>query len=396
MTFFVKTVLALTLVLALNVRGADAHAEQTSTVVAVLPRSGALAGVGAQLEEVMRWAAVDAEVGLIVVDSEAGPDALSRALGDVLQTEGVVGMIGPLRESRAPVVAAWSARAGIPALLLSGAEGLELRSPWAFRARMSVGEQAAYAARRAYAWWPEAAVGVLAPDSEYGEEAALGFVRAWTGFGGRVEALARYDEGQTQFAPVIETLLGARARLRPGRSIAGRRADRWKSVRVGRRQIVQLDLLLIADFDDAVARQAPFIAREPALQGAQLLGLAGWRGQRLSHAADELSGALFFDTFGGIEEGGAAEAFVLAFEVHFEREPTTVEAEVYDLVRMVGSLPGGARSRERLLSSPGFEGVSGRWRFERDGAPLREPRAMRVIEGGRWVPLRDEELEGRP
>ncbi|WP_230467228.1 penicillin-binding protein activator [Lujinxingia vulgaris] len=368
-----------------------AHAEPVGSndpaqVVAVVPQSGELAGVGAQLVEVMVWAAEDAGAELVVIDSEADPGALATELERALRSPTVVGVVGPLRASPAGVVAALSARAQVPALLLSGVEGVEARSPWAFRARMSVGEQAAFAARWAFERWPQGRVGVMAPLSDYGDEAARAFVGAWNERGGRVAALARYRSGETQFTPVVETLLGQRMRLERGREVAGRRPDRWETLRAGQPRIEALDVLLLADFDDAVARQAPFITREDALQQTQLLGLAGWRGQRLEQAGQELAGAIFFDTFGGLEQGGAAEGFVLAFEARFERAPTTVEVEVFDLVVFL-ALRSRADANRALRSPEGFEGITGRWRFDSRGAPLREPLALRVTEDGRWVPL---------
>lgn len=376
------------------VHAQPASAPRQAHVVAVLPQSGELAGVGEQLVEVMRWATEDRGAHLIVVDSELASDALARALSDALSDEAVVGMVGPLRASRAGLVAAVSAQARVPALLLSGVQGVEARSPYAFRTRLSVGEQASFAARWAHRRWPKARVGVMAPRSEYGDEAARAFVGTWSEQGARVVGLARYRSEETQFTPVVETLLGARVRLERGREVAGRRADRWGTVRIGAPRLDGLDLLLLADFDDAVARQAPFIVREEALQQTQLLGLAGWRGQRLQQSGEELAGAIFFDTFGGIAQGGAAEGFVLAFEARFERAPTTVEAEVYDLVLFLASSRRGDATSV-LRSSEGFEGVAGRWRFDRRGAPLRVPLALRVTEDGRWIPLTTSSAETR-
>ncbi|RDV39449.1 hypothetical protein DV096_02440 [Bradymonadaceae bacterium TMQ3] len=388
---FVKRVSAAMMCVALMALcSAVVHAQPAlqspAQIVAVLPQSGALVGVGEQLVEVMMWAAADAGASLIVVDSELANDALVEALSRALSDEGVVGIVGPLRASRAGLVAALSSQARVPALLLSGVEGVEERSHWAFRARLSVGEQASFAASWAYEQWPQARVGVMAPLTEYGDEAARAFVSAWSKEGARVVGLARYRSGETQFTPVVETLLGARVRLERGREVAGRRADRWGTVRVGAQRLDGLDVLLLADFDDAIARQAPFIVREKALQQTQLLGLSGWGGQRLQQSGEELAGAVFFDTFGGIAQGGAAEAFVLAFETRFVREPTTVEAEVFDLVGFLASSGRGDAIRT-LRSSQGFEGVTGRWRFDRRGAPLRVPQALRVTEDGRWIPL---------
>lgn len=239
---------------------------------------------------------------------------------------------------------------------------------------------------------------------------SLGLVAPRTSFGDRVtrafaseglEAVGRYDEGTTDFLPALEVLVGTRVYVGRGRSVAGRRADRHGTIRLGRPGVVEFEALIIADSDQVVARLLPFLPRVGIQTGAggegtgvQLVGLSGWRGDGLARAGDHAVGAIFFDTYGGTSEGGPAEEFAHRFEDEFGREATTAEAEIYDLVGMIGS---GLRARQegesfadaalvRLQQPRAYPGVTGSWSFQEGGEPARYLRPFRVIDGGRWVP----------
>jgi ABC-type branched-subunit amino acid transport system substrate-binding protein len=181
--------------------------------------------------------------------------------------------------------------------------------------------------------------------------------------------------------------------------VGTRRADRWGTIALNRESSVDFEGLIIADHHSTVARILPFLSRVDIStahsDGAsvQLWGLSGWRGDGLALVAERAKGAIFFDTFGGVEDGARAREVVSHFRGDLDREPTTPEVEIYDLVGMISAALEDAESHRdwrasvaaSLRSGGSYEGATGTWVFDPSGSPERGLRPYLVIDDGQWV-----------
>lgn len=378
------------------------HEEATPVVGMVVPLEGHNSAMGEQLVESARWAAADREVAVEAVDEGESSGEVVRAIREFGERPEVVAVIGPVARDHGSAAARAARRVGLPLMVYSSRRGVELEGAGIFRARPSPDEQSGRIARYLGDEVGFGRIGLMAPHSEYGDQMVSSLIDALGERGATVAALARYQEDETDFRPVLETLLGVRADVGHGRSLPGRRVDAHGTVGTGRDGQVDFEALVIADFHQRVARILPFLPRVGIATAAgdegetvHLVGPSGWRGDGLEMAADHARGAVFFDTFGGEADGARARRFALDFRDRTGREVTTPEAEVYDLVAVIAGIVEGTSTTgavrdtlvERLRSGATHEGVTGDWTFAPTGAPVRTLQPYQVRGGGQWVPV---------
>ena len=371
-------------------------------IVMLLPMSGELASVGRQLMESATLAASELDLRVESLDEGGSPGETLQALEELAGRNDIVAVIGPLGRRRAPMAARKAVEMGLPLVVYSPESGVERRGDSIFRARLDAEQQSEVVASYLIEREGLETLGILSPRTEYGREFSRAMVEAFVRAGGEVTAYSTYGAETTDFRPALDVLVGRRAWVGLNRRIDGRSSDRFGTIRLPREGEIRFEALMILDVHDRVARILPFLPGAGIQTGAggqgtgvQLVGLSGWGGDGLSHAGAHAMGAVFFDTFGGETEGGPAEEFSHRFHDRFGRFPTTAEAEIYDLVGMIGSgiwarQPGESwadAALARLREPTAYPGVSGSWSFDPQGAPVRYLRGYRVIEGGRWVPL---------
>lgn len=380
-------------------------ASPSPVVGMVVPLDGEDSRIGEQLVESARLAADDAGVEIEAVDEGASSADTVRAIRRLGERRDVVAIVGPLGRDRSAAAARAARRIDVPLVVYSSRQGVEREGPSVFRARPSPDEQSRRIGRYLVEELDVDGVGVMGPRTNYGDEFVPSLIEAIDERGGRIEGLARYGEETTDFGPAVETLTGSRVEVGTGRGLAGRVIDSEGTIDVGRDSTIDFEALVVADVHHRVARLLPFlprvgIATAGAGEGAsvQLVGPAGWRGDGLERAAEHAAGAVFFETFGGEADGARARQFVIEFRNRTGREVTTPEAEIYDLVSVIGSLVEGTerddRRRQladRLRVETTREGVTGPWGFDSSGAPIRELRPYQVTTGGEWVPVSSSE-----
>lgn len=375
--------------------------QERAVVVMLVPLSGDLGAVGRQLVDAAKMAGDDVGVAIESIDEGESVEEMLAALGTLEGREDVAAVIGPIRRRHGPPAGRQAQRMGIPLMVFSSQSGVERAGDRVFRARPDAAEQS----KRVATYLVEEAsiekIAIMAPRSDHGDQVLSALVEAVVSAGGVVEAMTRYEPDTTDFRIPLQVLVGRRFHVGRGRSLSGFSVDRFGTVALRRQPEVGFDALIIADHHEVVARILPFLPRVGIQTGAggegqavQLVGLSGWRGDGLQRAGDHGLGAIFFDTYGGETEGGQPEEFARNFKDYAGRSATTPEAEIYDLVAMIGS---GLRARRpgesfaqaalaRLREPQNYPGVSGSWSFDENGAPVRYMRPYRVVDGGRWVP----------
>ena len=378
----------------------DRQDDPDDPVVAVLvPLSGELESMGRQLLEAAEYAVADSGVRVEGVDEGESGAQTAEAVQTLAGREEVAAVIGPTMRRHAATAADHAGRAGLPMLSYSSKPGVEQDSGWVMRARVCTGQQSEALARYLAEELKAQRIGLLAPQSGYGDDITAAVIDAFGELDGRVTALSRYQEETTDFRHPLEVLVGSRAYVGADRRLDQMRSDRWHTVPLAREGQVEFDALVIADAHHRVARLLPFLggvgiatAADDQGERVTLLGLSGWKGDGLERAGDYARGAIFFDTFGGEVDGQTARQFVVDFREQTGREATTPEAELFDLVSMVAEATEAAAGDESLrdgvvrqLRSESYSGVSGQWAFDEAGAPVRTLHPYQVVDAGRWV-----------
>ncbi len=381
------------------VAGAEPEPKPNAVVVVLVPLSGELSTMGEQLVEAARLAARRTGVIIEGIDEGESVEQTLEAVAAQGEREEVVAIIGPLKRRHGEPAARLAQQKGVPMVVYSSQQGVEMRGNKIFRGRPGFDAQAKQLAEYLRTGLEIDDVGVVAPRSRYGDEALPAVVDAMDEQGGRVSAMARYPENTTDFRIPLQVLTGQRAYVGRGRSLSQHRVDRWGTVSLVGENAPDFEALIILDFHDVVARMLPFLPGEGLRTGAseqgrplQLIGLSGWRGDGLGRAGDHAMGGVFFDTFGGERDGLTAQRFVSEFRGITGREVTTPEAEIYDLVALIATAVERAPSTQRrdavvefLRNDSPYVGVTGNWAFDRWGAPIRTLHPYRVIDEGQWV-----------
>ena len=379
------------------------HAQERPRLGVALPTSGTYAPIGKQLAEAARLAGRDVKIEVVVADTEGTPEGAARAIRE-LETKNVVAIVGPVGRRESASAATTAQRLSVPMFALGGDRSIEVGKGWVFRARWSPGEQARAAAEMAFRDRGARKAAVLFPENEFGREASARFAERFRELGGEVVALSSYDEDTTNFKWPLRELVGETTRVGRGERVGKRRGNRFGFIRTGRRANVHFDTLFIADSHLRVARLLPFLPTVGIQNGdggdgkaVQLIGVAAWRGKAMELSKGVASGAIILDTFGGEAVGGRAEEFSRTFQESTGRRPTSIEAEVFDLVWMLGSLiqdlPESPKSRRpnlvrALPRERTWNGVAGGLRFDPNGGPVRKPIELRFDVDGQVVPTR--------
>lgn len=389
----------------------DASPQTGARLGVVVPLSGPFAPVGRQVAEAARLAATEQGVELILHDSEGLPERAIEAVKALSGDPRVVAIVGPVGQRESQAAAGMAGRVGMPMFTLSSVETVNLGATTVFRARQSPAEQARGLARAARELYDLERAAVFFPANDYGRGAAIAFVETFQEKGGKVVAAHDYAPDTTNFTHPLSVLVGEKAHLGHGRGSAPlkagkRQADRDGNVPARNQPVIDFDALFIPDFHGNVARLLPFLpgagiqtGESPEGVALQLLGLAGWQGDRMAMTGAHAAGAIYVDVFVGRDEGGAPESFALRFEDALGRPPVDLEAETYDLVVMLSQLikrvdassVTGLERRialvEQARQMKDFKGVCGGLAFGSQGEPLRPTRLFRFDVGGAVVPL---------
>lgn len=379
-------------------------AQEEHVLGVALPTSGEYAPVGNQLVEAATLAARDVGIKIVVADTAGTPEGAALAVRS-LEERGVTAIVGPVGRRESSSAAAVAQRLSVPLFALGGDRKIEAAKGWVFRARWSPAEQARAAAEMAFKRHDARKAAVLFPENEFGREAASQFVQRFTELGGVVASAGSYDEDTTNFEWPLRELVGETTRVGRGERIGKRKGNRFGFISASRKGKVEFDTLFIPDFHGRVGRLLPFLPTVGIQNGdagegraVTLIGVAGWRGKSMELSKGVASGSYILDTYGGESVGGRSEEFARTFEAATKRRPTSVEAETFDLVWMLGSIMNDiaaskkpsrranlvrALPRERV-----WKGVAGGLRFDPNGGPVREPLELRFDVDGQVVPTR--------
>ena len=384
-------------------------------IALLLPLQGDLEGVSAQIIATAELAAQGASLRLEVISSGEDEAQAAEALALAYHDEEVIAVIGPLGLTSSRRVAATLASHPIATFTLQSDESLDGISPYLFRARPSPEAYARAIAEEARRRRGIERVAILIPDHDYGRRSAVAFAEAFVDLGGELSAVVPYQSKTKDLREPLKALSGQSAYVgRARRRVGKRRADSHGFVSVGRKKTIDFEALFLPEYHPTVAKLLPLLPVAGMQSGAgegsgvavTLLGMPSWQGASMGVTEAHAAGALYYDPFGGEQSGGAAEAFTLQFESETGRTPVDLEAEVFDLVHLIGALihrgarassaSGTALNLQRRrdliatsLPSPAlpWRGVCGDWAYGEQGALRRELRLFEFDTDGEVMPL---------
>lgn len=356
----------------------DREVVDERAIGAILPLSGHGRELGAQALRGLLLAAgtLDASAPgaggfrLAVRDDGGDPERASRAVADLVETDHVVAIVGPLESATAEGAARAAEAVRVPLLALSPREGLTAIGPNVFRAFLTAEIEARALAKHAVQTLGLRRIAILAVEAPYATSMKATFTAAVTELGGTVVATQSYAAGTTTFGPVLAPLVAS-----------------------------SFDALLVVDAARTVGLVAPALAAagvwsRPAGAGPP----AGARAVQIllpslafdlglpRQSARYLEGAVCATGFFPGDTAPATASFVAAYRDRFESDPGYVAAFAHDaFVRARAVVESGAHTRatfrESLASLRPPPGASALGPFGRTHEPLEAVRLVRVQSG---------------
>ncbi len=354
-------------------------------VALLLPMTGEAADVGRALEHAARLAffdAYDPRLRLLVFDTEGTAQGAARA-ARAARSAGARAAVGPLLAESVRAAAPILADAGIPTLALSSDRRTGRPGVWpiGFAPEEETARILSFAAARGLR-----RLGVLLPETPYGERVALGLaetlrrapleVRAAVRYrpdpdllAGPVKRLARYDARHAAWRAEMHFLDSMDDDL--SREIRRRIEHRDTLGAVG------FDALLLAEGDPLIRTLAPLLAFydvDPAR--VRFLGTGLWDDPAVLREPS-LQGAWF-----SAPDPAPSHALLRRLERMFGDPPPRIATLAYDAVSLIALLAREPVVARRLkaaafLDRRGFLGVDGPLRLFPDG---RVERRLAVIE----------------
>ncbi|MCW5830349.1 MAG: penicillin-binding protein activator [Deltaproteobacteria bacterium] len=363
-------------------------------------------------------------IRIIVRDTGGRAEQAVAALNDLVSTEKVVAVVGPVGGSEVRAVAQRAAELGIPVFALSPADDLPGAGSFVFRMIPTANEQVSAIVAHARGSLGLKNFAALYPDTPLGQALFSHYVDEVERFGGRLTGAEKYDTRAADFKAPLYRLAGLqwadarRYEAQRNKSLKGwtpyspRKMDEierhWLKVS-GREDmklkprpelppVVDYDALFIAGMAQRVGLILPQITFRD-VRGAQLYGFSEWNDPELFlRAGGQADGAIIVDGFHPALEHPDAAAFIRAFTpldppvkpssgaggtpagppsaaspAPDDRPPGMFEARAYDAIGLIvdASSQLGIPSRTglalRLLSPGGYSALGGRIRFYPDG-----------------------------
>ncbi len=316
----------------------------------------------------------------VVRDTSSEPEENRRVVTQLCNEERVMAIIGPLTGGAAVAAAAEAERLQVPLLVLAQKEGVPEIGEYVFRAALTSYRQVETLVRYASADSGRKRFAILAPDNRLGQEFADLFSQAVLRHGGTVVARQGYSDSDSDFRTPIKLLKGENPAIpdvdaKDSRQLVVRSAP------------LPFDVLFIPDVGERVALIASYLAYY-GVENVQLLGTSAWNTpELLERSARYVDGAIFPVGFYAESVQPRVRDFVARYSERYGEEPSVLEAEGYDLARLLITLleEGGIRSRSELRRAltqvKNFPAISGDLAFDPLGDAVKTPVLLRVVNG---------------
>ena len=302
-------------------------------------------------------------VELRVVNADIDPQTASEAVRKMVMDDNIIGLVGPITNQNALVVADVCQQMGVPVVALSPVSGLAGKGNYVFRDCLT--KQAQVNALLDWAMKVKRmdTFAVIYPQSKYGTEFAQLFEKEVAARGGALSRKVSYSESETDFRSEVRQLSGGRA-----------------------------DAVFIPDSWDKVDQIVPQML---ALRiKTQLLGTSGWHSPKLFEQIRQnyLEGAVFPDLFAPELNEKVFEDFQYIYQQGYNENPTLTDLQSFEAVSLIIDLVQKKNITTRkqladaLAGADNWEGPLGTVKVV-NGEILHQPTLFR-IEKGEFVPIK--------
>jgi branched-chain amino acid transport system substrate-binding protein len=340
---------------------------QPRIVGVLLPQSGRLRGVGAQMQRALElgWQAGGGTVKLVVADAGDNEEQTIKALEKLVLVDGAIAVIGPLSSDVADRTAQVANALRVPLIGLHQSSTASADRPWVYDGLTTPGAQARALVDYVMEHRGMKSFAIFAPDNPYGHGAADAFTAAVLARGGRISAREHYSPDSNDLIPFAKKLgrkdYNARAaefrRIRSDIAEAG--GDPSRAVLP---PVMDFDAIFVPDGHRRISVAAAGLAYEEFPIGQfrikkdgpafPLLGLSGWNHPELvTSGGPYVRDSLFVDVW--LPDSGAARPFTASYRAETGREPNALEAQAWTVGLLVGKLGRDLTTRESALARLG-------------------------------------------
>lgn len=325
----------------------------------ILPLSGQFAHFGSMALDSVALAAgvfdpLPGPVRIIVEDSRSDPETARERVVTLFSEHKVIGIIGPMGSMVATEAAREAQKLGVPIMTMTQLDEITTIGDYVFRNFLTAKMQIKTLVRYAVENLGMKSFAILYPEDSYGVRMMNLFWDEVIAAGGEIRGAEGYDKKKTDFSDEIKLLTG---------SAFNDDGDRKEVPQ----PVIDFDALFIPDSYARVSMIAPQLAFYD-VTGIQLLGTNALNSPDLMKGENEyLYGTIFVDGFFLNSYYPAVRNFVDRFYVAYGREPTDVDALVYDAARVMVTCMTDSRievrndlkeALEQLRNYPGVTGMT--------------------------------------
>jgi|GEM_PF-383968 len=353
------------------------------SVGVILPLSGPYKPFGEKALEGIRLALKDKEsreklplVSLVIRDSRGNPLEAEKAVEDLVKTEKVIAIIGPLLSMTVDRASRKAQQLKVPLISLAQKESASLKGEFVFQNSLTPMEQVQRLVAFSLKELELRTYAVFYSSSPYGLHFKNIFNQEIARMGGKVLGTVVYQEEQTDFRQEIKGFFRVE-------DIHKQEGTKKKEEEF--KQGLSVDGLFIPDTHDRVGTILSQMAYFD-IKGTTFLGTNAWNGPGLfSTGGKSAEGATFVDAF--LKDDLRVKNFVDEFQKEYKRPPETLEAICYDGTKYLKEIlqskspSSPSELKEELRKFHPFQGVSGLKGFKEDGKAIRTLSILRVKNG---------------
>lgn len=337
-------------------------------------------------------------VEIVAKDSGGEPDRAAAAVTELVQQHQVAAIIGPLLSRTVEAAAVRAQELKVPLISLSQRDGVAEIGDYVFRIGINAVSQVETLARYAVKERGWKRFAVVYPNNAYGQALRAAFAESVAAAGGSIVAeksygaeIANIIEARHEGGPEDATKPATPARPKPGTmstsgEVVAPSAGSSEAPMPVIPRVRGADAVFIPDsYRNVVALLKN--GGPDVFGGAVLLGVNRWNSSGLLEAGARVEGAVFVDAFYPQSGDATSQQFVRGFSEAYHMEPTVLEAQSYDAMRIIIRAAQDARSRaperirDALARTKNFHGVTGRMSFNAEGDAIKQLHLLTVRSG---------------
>lgn len=314
---------------------------------------------------------------LVIKDSKSSPQEAAAAVEDLVDSDRVMAIIGPLLSVTAEAAAKRAQELEVPIITLTQREDVAEIGDFVFQNCLTNSAQIKALITYAMDELRLARFAILYPRDFYGIRLAHLFIDEALRNGGEIMGVQSYENDQMDFGRQIKQLVGLRE------SEAKKEGGRKKDFE----PIIEFDALFIPDYADRVGLIAPQLAYYNVI-GVTLLGTSTWNSPELvSEGGKYVDESLFVAGFFMDSQNPRIKQFVEDFRNTFKSDPTILEGQAYDAADLCvqilteQEIYSHRQMRDGLAGVTAFDGVSGLTSFDAEGRSSKIPFILTVKKG---------------